>query len=172
MGGFRRMVSGGALIVLTLGFAVAAPGGTASATTPITVQFTGTCQVTIQPYPAVAMTDEGQGSCTGTLTGYIGPDQSGTESGTFPSYFYLTAEQEATPVLAIGQGGLQLDVDCGGGGVCANGINFAFAQVTPLVLAAIGTGGGLGAGVVIPGGSGTESVTLVAVGLQNSAPGP
>lgn len=174
MGGFRRIFSGGALVVLTLGLAVAAPGGTASATQPVTIQFTGTCQLTIQPYPAVAMTDAGQGSCNGTLTGYIGPDQSGTESGTFPSYLYLTGAgvTSALPVLVTGQGGLQLDVDCGGGGFCVNGVNFGFTQVTPLVLAAIGTGGGVGAGLVIPGGNGTESVTFVALALQNSAPGP
>jgi hypothetical protein len=178
MGGFRRIVSGGALVVLTLGFAVAAPGGSASATQPVTVQFTGTCHITIQPDPSgpTPTTDAGQGSCTGSLTGYIGPDQSGTESGTFPSYFEIAAEQGtwvppaggagATPVLVSGPGVLDIEADCGGGGFCSNGVSFGFTQVTPLALAAIGTGGGVGAGLVIPGGSGTESVTFVAVALK------
>ena len=182
MGGFRRLVSGGALVVLTLGFAVAAPGGTASATQPVTIQFSGTCQLTIQPEAAVPTTYTGQGSCTGTLTGYIGPDQSGTESSTFPAIFELEGQQGtwvpragvpgATPILVAGQGGLDLEVDCGGGGFCNNGINFGFTQVTPLAVAAIGAGGGVGAGLVIPAGSGTESVTFVALALQNAAPGP
>jgi hypothetical protein len=181
MGGLRRVFGGGALAVFLLGALVVSPAGSASAQS-FTTSFTGTCQFQAETTVSVTTTYGGGGTCTGSLQGVIAPGADiGTTSGTFPSTFEANDEQGVwlppsgvglgatpeEPILVTGQGQLLIGAPCGGGGYCLNEINFAFTQATPLAFTALGSTGGLGLGLVIPGYQRPDSVTLVAVALSS-----
>jgi hypothetical protein len=178
VGPFRRILVGAALVIPLLGIALAAPVGGASAQT-LTFSFTGTCQFTVTAANTTPTTELGFGTCTGTLTGYISLDLYGTTNVSVPSVFAVDDSQGAwlpplaalglprEPLLAAGQGEIGLEVPCGGGGYCANGILFSLTQVSPLAFTGIGSTGGLGVGLTVPAGAGSTSVSLVSLDMSS-----
>jgi len=177
VGPLRRVLVGAALVIPFVGVVLAAPVGGASAQA-LTFSFTGTCQFTVTTANTTPTTELGSGTCTGTLTGYIGLYDYGTSSESVPSVFAVDEEQGTwlpplaelglpqEPLLTAGQGEIGLDVPCGGGGYCANGILFSLTQVSPLAFTGIGSTGGLGLGLTVPG-AGSTSVSLVSLDMSS-----